>query len=73
MKKVIRNNFTKFTVKCLCQSLFFTKVAGVSPWNCFYEKRRDSWSSIVKSLISVSLAMVFRIILKISKHPLHRM
>ena len=29
MKKVVLRNFPKFTVKHLCQSLFFNKVAGL--------------------------------------------
>ena len=31
MKKGVPRNFTKFTGKHLCQSLFFNKVAGLSP------------------------------------------
>ena len=31
MKKDVPRNFTKFTGKHLCQSLFFNKVAGLSP------------------------------------------
>ena len=31
MKKGVLRNFTKFTGKHLCQSLFFNKVAGLSP------------------------------------------
>ena len=31
MKKVVIRNFTKFTGKHLCQSLFFNKVAGRGP------------------------------------------
>ena len=30
-KKGVLRNFTKFTVKHLCQSLFFNKVAGLRP------------------------------------------
>ena len=30
MEKVALKNFTKFTVKHLCQSLFFNKVAGMA-------------------------------------------
>ena len=30
-KKVVLRNFTKFTGKHLCQSLFFNKIAGVRP------------------------------------------
>ena len=30
-KKVVLNNFAKFTGKHLCQSLFFHKVAGLRP------------------------------------------
>ena len=36
IKKVVLGNFTKFTGKHLCQSLFFNKVAGLSlrpQWN----------------------------------------
>ena len=33
MKKDIPRNFTKFTGKRLCQSLFFNKVAGLRPAN----------------------------------------
>ena len=29
MKKGVLRNFTKFTGKCLCQILFFNKVAGL--------------------------------------------
>ena len=32
MKKVVLRNFTKFTGKHLCQSLFFNKVAGLRPF-----------------------------------------
>ena len=31
MKKGVLRNFTKFTGKYLCQSLFFNKVAGLRP------------------------------------------
>ena len=31
MKKGVLGNFTKFTGKHLCQSLFFNKVAGLRP------------------------------------------
>ena len=31
MKKGVLRNFTKFTGKHLCQSLFFSKVTGLSP------------------------------------------
>ena len=31
MKKGVLRNFTKFTAKRLCQSLFFNKVAGLRP------------------------------------------
>ena len=31
MKKGVLKNFTKFTGKHLCQSLFFNKVAGLRP------------------------------------------
>ena len=31
MKKGVLRNFAKFTGKRLCQSLFFNKVAGLSP------------------------------------------
>ena len=31
MKKGVLRNFTKFTGKHLCQSLFFNKVAGLRP------------------------------------------
>ena len=31
MKNVVLRNFTKFTGKHLCQSLFFNKVAGFRP------------------------------------------
>ena len=31
MEKGVLRNFTKFTVKHLCQSLFFNKVAGLRP------------------------------------------
>ena len=32
-KKGVLRNFTKFTGKCLCQSLIFNKVAGLRPAN----------------------------------------
>ena len=32
-KKGVLRNFTKFTGKCLCQSLIFNKVAGLWPAN----------------------------------------
>ena len=41
-KKVVLSNFSKFTGKHLCQSLFFNKAAGFSLWKerlwhrCFY-------------------------------------
>ena len=31
VKKGVLRNFTKFTAKHLCQSLFFNKVAGLKP------------------------------------------
>ena len=31
MKKVVLENFTKFTGKHLCQSFFFNKTAGLRP------------------------------------------
>ena len=35
-KKVVLKNYTKFTKKHLCQSLFFNKVAGLTLWHrCF--------------------------------------
>ena len=38
-KKSVLKNFTKFTGKHLCQSLFFNKVAGLRPETCnFIEK-----------------------------------
>ena len=42
-KKCVLKNFTKFTEKRLCQSLFFNKVAGLGPvtlWitrNCYWD------------------------------------
>ena len=33
MKKGVLRNFTKFTGKHLCQSLFFNKVAGLRPFH----------------------------------------
>ena len=35
MKKAIRRNFTKFTGKHLCHSLFFDKVADLRPTTLF--------------------------------------
>ena len=39
-KKGIHRNFTKFTGKQLCQSLFFNKVAGLRPNACNFIKKR---------------------------------
>ena len=33
IKKGVLKNFAKFTGKCLCQGLFFNKVAGLKPTN----------------------------------------
>ena len=38
-------NFAKFTVKHLCQSLFFNKVAGLKPKACNFIKK-DSGSGV---------------------------
>ena len=40
VKKDVHKNFTKFTGKHLCQSLFFNKVAGLGPATLL--KKRDS-------------------------------
>ena len=39
MKKGVFRNFTKFTGKHLCQSLFFNKVAGLRPQTCNFIKK----------------------------------
>ena len=39
MKKGVHRNFTKFTGKHLCQSLFFNKVAGLRPKTCSFIKK----------------------------------
>ena len=39
MYEGILRNFTKFTGKHLCQSLFFNKVAGLSPQACKFIKK----------------------------------
>ena len=39
MKKGVLRNFTKFTGKHLCQSLFFNKVAGLRPEACNFIKK----------------------------------
>ena len=39
MKKGVLRNFTKFTGKHLCQSLFFNKVAGLRPQTCNFIKK----------------------------------
>ena len=36
-EKVVLRNFTKFTGKHLCQSLFFNKVAGLTPLVAAFE------------------------------------
>ena len=38
-KKVALRNFTKFTGKHLCYSIFFNKVAGLSPEACNFIKK----------------------------------
>ena len=38
-KKGFLENFTKFTGKYLCQSLFFDKVAGMRPATCNFIKK----------------------------------
>ena len=38
-KKGVLRNFTKFTGKHLCQSLFFNKVAGLRPEACNFIKK----------------------------------
>ena len=38
-KKDALRNFTKFTGKHLCQSLFFNKVAGAASGYCFHMNR----------------------------------
>ena len=40
IKKGVLRNFTKFTGKPLCQSLFFNKVACLRPGSPFYQKKR---------------------------------
>ena len=37
VRKGVLRNFAKFTGKHLCQSLFFNKVAGLSPQNTFLQ------------------------------------
>ena len=39
-KKGVPRNFTKFTGKHLCQSLFFNKVADLRPKTCIFIKNR---------------------------------
>ena len=43
MKKGVLKNFTKFTGKHLCQSLFFNKVAGLRPATLL---KRDSGADV---------------------------
>ena len=38
MKKGVLRNFTKFTGKYMCQSLFFNKVAGLGPVTLFKKR-----------------------------------
>ena len=38
MKKGVLTNFTKFTGKYMCQSLFFNKVAGLGPVTLFKKR-----------------------------------
>ena len=73
MKKGVLRNFTKFTGKHLCQSLFFNKVVGLRPFHhlflqntsggCFYEKFRKihSQTSAIthKTLVKGSLWVAF--------------
>ena len=40
LRKGVLRNFAKFTGKHLCQSLFFNKVAGLSPEACNFIKKR---------------------------------
>ena len=42
-KKVVLRNFAKFTGKHLCQSLFFSKFAGLSPATLLKKRPRHSW------------------------------
>ena len=44
MKKGVLKNFTKFTGKHLCQSLFFNKVAGLRPAALL--KKRDPGTGV---------------------------
>ena len=46
IKKGIRRNFTKFTGKHMCQSLFFNKLAGLSPATLLKERKRDSGTGV---------------------------
>ena len=39
MKKCVLRNFAKLTGKHLCQSLFFNKVAGLTPQACNFIKK----------------------------------
>ena len=39
LKKGVLRNFTKFTGRYLCQSLFFSKVADLSPESCNFIKK----------------------------------
>ena len=46
VKKGVLSNFTKFTGKHLCQSLFFNKVSGLSPVTLFKKRLWHSCSPV---------------------------
>ena len=47
MKKGVLRNFTKFTGKHLCQSLFFNKVAGEISKNNFFTEHLWATASVL--------------------------
>ena len=61
IKKVVLKIFAKFTVKHLCQSLFFNKVAGLSLLRLLLNKEADGDGDIVEKkdrfmfLVAVSI------------------
>ena len=58
-KKGVLRNFTKFTGKHLCQSLFFNKVAGQISKNTFLHRTPLMASSVLLSRLNIPALFLF--------------
>ena len=73
VKKGVLRNFTKFTGKHLCQSLFFNKVAGLRPEACNFIKKETLAQEFSCELCEISKNTFFteHIWTTTSKHSNH--